>query len=271
MARWILGIALLLGSIGLHAETRRVTDLDISEVRVFGSVEVEISQGDTPELLLRGKQSDLDKEPFYIRGNTLFLGDSQTHPHSSFSGVKYKLTISDLRELRLAGSGDVFVRPMQLPKLEVSIEGSGNVKLFSLKAGAVDLRISGSGDIQLAEVDTPSLEMLISGSGDIAVGKTLAKSAEATITGSGDISVDQGEAPAMSTEIRIIGGGTVDLSGLDTHTAEVSIIGSGDATVGTVDSWLKVQIVGSGDIYYSGDPKIDSTILGAGDLNRRRK
>ncbi len=73
---WLAGSLWLLCGVGAQAETLHVKDLDVNEVRVFGSVEVEISQGDERELFVRGPQKALEKEPFYVRGNTLFLGDS---------------------------------------------------------------------------------------------------------------------------------------------------------------------------------------------------
>ena len=57
----------LLGALALAAdagEMRRVEGLDFDHVDVMGSVKVEISQGDEPQLLLYGSAKDLDREPF---------------------------------------------------------------------------------------------------------------------------------------------------------------------------------------------------------------
>lgn len=265
----IAGIALSLWGAVAGAETLRVDDLErAAEVQVFGDVEVEISQGEKRELLIRGPQPQLDRQPFFLRGDTLVLGTSRRYPDDSFSDVKYKLTLPDMREVRLAGSGEVFVKPFSAARLDLRVDGSGNIRLFSLRAGEVGLYVSGSGDIQVAELESEALEMLVSGSGDIALGNLASDRIEATITGSGDISAKDSHRKAGTIELRIIGGGAVDLAAVDSESVEIQVVGSGDARVGEVLN-LEVAIIGSGDIYYAGDPDIDSAIVGSGDLSRR--
>lgn len=260
----------LLLSVGLQAETLRVTDLDIDKLRVQGSVEVQVSQGEESELLVRGDSDDLEKRPFYINNSTLILGHSRAHQRENFSSVKYMLTVPVLSEIRLSGSGDVFVKPMAVREMLISVEGSGDVRVFALSAGeTVRISVAGSGDIKVAQLHTPVLDLMVSGSGDIAIGELLAEVVEATISGSGDISAESTAERAATIEINIIGGGEVDLTPLAADVAEVNIIGSGDARVGEIDS-LEVNIVGSGDIYYAGEPELDSNVLGSGDLNRQR-
>ena len=251
MSRVSLAALGLLVSAGLQAETLRVTDLDIDKVRVEGSVEVQVSQGDQTELLVRGDSDDLEKRPFYTRDSILVLGHSRDHKGEKFSSVKYMLTVPDLSEVRLSGNGDVFVKPMNVSDLLISVEGSGDVKVFELTAENVRVRVAGSGDIKIAQLSSPILDLMVSGSGDIAIGKLEADAVEATISGSGDIKVAEATKAASAIDINIIGGGGVNLSPLAADSAEINIIGSGD-------------------IYYAGDPEIDPTILGSGDLNRQR-
>lgn len=263
-----VSIALVL-SLVAKGETLKVTDLDIDSVWITGSGELEISQGEKTELLLRGDQDDLDKVPYYTRGNTLVLGASREHKKASFSGVKFKLTVPRLEEARVSGSGDMYIQPLEVDRIRILVEGLGDVKVFSLKADQAALRVAGSGDIQAAELSVSVLEMVVSGSGDIAVGELRTDVVETTISGSGDIRVKKSLERAGIVEINIAGGGEVNMSDLALDSAEINIIGSGDARVGEVE-FLEVNIIGSGDIYYGGDPEIDSNVLGSGDLNRHR-
>ena len=189
MIRSLLISLLALGALAARAETLQVTDLDVSRVVVMGSAEVEITQDDASLLQVRGDQDDLDKRPFYVRGDTLVLGASETHKRDNFSSLKYRLSLPDLEQLTLNGSGDVYVRPLQAGSLEVGLAGSGDIKLFSVTADDVDLTIEGSGDIQVAELVAPLLELLVAGSGDIAIGELDGDVVDATVSGSGDISL----------------------------------------------------------------------------------
>lgn len=235
--RAIVAMTLALGSVsvGVQAETLKVTDLDVENLWVQGSVEVQVTQGDATELLVRGDQDDLEKHPFFTRKKTLVLGESEQYRGERFSSVQYMLTVPDLDEIRLSGSGDVFVKHFETDSMLVNVEGSGDIKLFSLVAEKATVRVTGSGDIKLAELSAPIIELLVSGSGDVAIGKLTGDVIEATISGSGDISAEKSPASASSVEITIVGGGEVNFSSLATTAAEINIIGSGDARVGEVE------------------------------------
>ena len=97
------------------AETRRVEGLEFDNILVYGSVEVEISQGDAVVLQLRGDEDDLDKQPFFVDDRkTLVLGRSGAEKGDRFGGVKYRLTVVELKHVELFGSGEVYVKPVQV-------------------------------------------------------------------------------------------------------------------------------------------------------------
>jgi hypothetical protein len=105
------------------------------------------------------------------------------------------------------------------------IEGHGIIK----SENRLELVTSGSGDIEL-EVDAPAINVIGSGSGDISLsGRT--KDFNCKISGSGDVKCSQ----------------------LKTENANISLSGSSEAHVFASVS-LKVNVAGSGDVYYSGNP-----------------
>ena len=250
------------------AETRRVEGLEFERVLVHGSVKVEISQGDVVELLMRGDEELLDKQPFFVKGDTLVLGKSPEHRRQNFSKVKYKLTVADLKHLQLNGSGEVYVKPLQTLDLYVSLEGSGDIKLFDLQGRDVTLQASGSGDIQVAKMQVEELKAVLSGSGDIHVGELSAEQMEVTLNGSGDISVE-GQGVAKKLDANVVGSGDIDLEQVDSMDVQVNIVGSGTVSTGLIERGLDVHVMGSGDVYYSGDPEISEATLGSGELHRR--
>ncbi|GAB3278591.1 GIN domain-containing protein [Parahaliea aestuarii] len=259
----------LLSSAASAEETRRVEGLDFDAVMVYGDVEVEISQGDTVELLLRGDREELDLQPFLVDGTTLLLGGSRESRRADFDGVKFRLTTPTLEHLEVKGSGDVYVQPFTSDSLFVSAAGTGNVRLFEVESGSTTLQLSGSGRIQLARLTSRELKVALSGSGDIQLGEVDARGVEVSVRGSGDISLESARR-ADNLELSIVGSGDVDFRNMDSGRAEVNIVGSGDARIGEIEV-LEVNILGSGDVVYRGSPVIEQDLLiGSGDLRRER-
>lgn len=249
------------------ASVQRVQGLDVDSVVVHGRIEVEISQGDKAELLLRGRQGDLEPPPFQVRDRTLLLGLPAGARSSAISGVQYKLTLPTLTRLQLLGSGDVFVRPFTTPALSVLVDGSGDLRLYELEAGNVRFDMRGSGDIQAARLEAESVRLTLTGSGDIQLGHVDTASMYTVVNGSGDVSVSEG-GHSGSTEISIVGSGDVDFATLDIDRAEINIVGSGNVSLGETGE-LDVTILGSGDVHYRGDPDVKQTVFGAGRLVRK--
>ncbi|MEO8962703.1 MAG: head GIN domain-containing protein [Ginsengibacter sp.] len=114
---------------------------------------------------------------------------------------------------------------------KISTSGSADIKGHGviISDKEFDITTSGSGDIDL-EVDAPAISAVGSGSGDIALsGKT--KDLDCKISGSGD----------------------VKCSNLKSENTNIRLSGSSAAHVFASVS-LKVNVAGSGDVYYSGNP-----------------
>jgi hypothetical protein len=263
----LVALLLVLPQLALAADVQRVEGLDVDEVVVHGSVEVEITQSDGTELLIRGRPSDLQPAPFHVRGRTLVLGLPEGGRSSKLKDLQFKLTLPTLARLQLRGSGDVFVRSFSTPALTVMVDGSGDVRLYDLDTEHARFDMRGSGDIQAARVQAESVRLTLTGSGDIHLGPVTAGEIAAVVNGSGDISSGKGSTSA-AVEISIVGSGEVNFSALDGDQAELNIVGSGTAWVGTFGE-LDATIMGSGDIYYHGDPDIKQTLFGSGRLQRK--
>lgn len=251
-----------------EADTRKVTGLEFSEVVVFGDIEVEISQGEENRLLLRGDTEGLDMEPFVVQDDMLILGRSRKDGKRRFQDLKYRLTVDDIKRVALKGSGDIYVRPMDVEQMRVSIEGTGDIRLFDLKTSSARLEIKGTGDIQVAEIETEVLDLAIAGTGDIHLKHLRAERIEASIAGSGDIRAHK-PAEVEDLQINIVGAGDVNFRKVASEVAQVNIVGSGDAHIGESET-LQVAIMGGGDVHYRGEPEISENILGSGSLRPRR-
>lgn len=249
---------------GESADVLRVTGFDVHKVEIQGAVDVEISQGATAELLLRGAPASLSPEPFHVRGQTLVLGTPAGSAQVS-SGVAFKLTLPALESVLIAGSGDVFIRPLDTATFTLRVDGSGDAHLYALRAEKVRIDMRGAGDVQVAELVVQQLRLRLSGAGDIQLGPLQAESLEAVVNGAGDIVAGEGRSAAVS--VTVVGSGDVSFAGLEIDEAEVSVIGSGGIRLGPT-SRLRATIMGSGDISYTGEPEIDQNVIGSGQLQQ---
>ncbi len=153
------------------------------------------------------------------------------------------------------------------------------------KDGPVDLRLHGSGDLDAEVPAAATLNASVSGSGDIAL-RGGASACEITISGSGDVVAHTLEC-ATSTEVAVHGSGDATLEG-KTKSCKFAIHGSGDVTAsdyacdsadveingsGSVDlakiAEIAVEIHGSGDVSYRGEPKLKRMeIHGSGEVRK---
>lgn len=158
--------------------------------------------------------------------------------------LTYFITVKDLEELVISGSGNVI--------------GKGEFAVDDLR-----LEIDGSGDLSFEKFDGNRFQLRINGSGDIEIGYIQSNKTSVVINGSGDVEI---AGKSQFLECKINGSGDVDLEDLRSRFFKASIFGSGDISV-SVDERLEAKIVGSGDIYYKGEPKnLSISTIGSGEL-----
>jgi hypothetical protein len=247
-----------------QADTRSVEGFDIHAVILRGSDELKIKWADDNRLLVKGDQDDLDRNPFYVRGKTLYLG--YTESGKSVRGIKYLLETNTLRSIKLQGSGTIWMAPLETGELEVVLEGSGDIRLHKVSADELELTLAGSGNIQLAEARVRELAIDMAGSGGIDLGAVESEDLSVDLSGSGDVLASE----AGSTnrlDIGLAGSGDIDLRKIRSRRADVGIAGSGDVFL-WVEELLDAGIIGSGDVHYRGEPKVDASTMGSGEVSR---
>lgn len=136
-----------------------------------------------------------------------------------------------------------------MPSVEgLSLSGSGKIYVESpLSGSALDLAISGSGKLITGDLNYDKLNCSISGSGSF------------DLTGKGKIN---------TAGISISGSGGYDAPTLELATLDARISGSGSCDC-FVTERLVASISGSGDIYYSGNPKMDIRSSGSGKVRSK--
>ena len=229
----LLGMCYSAGSFAAdtNRETRAVNG-PITSVRLYGPIDMAVSQGETRGVTLEGEAQELSKVKLEVVGGELTVryeqGKSSWFNSSSHRAPRAIVAMPDLRKVAVFGSGDVAM------------------SAFNLKDGRLEIEVTGSGDIKLASLQAKTLAVAIRGSGDVNVSGQVATQ-EVSIAGSGDYA--SGE--------------------LQSQTGTVAVVGSGDAKVWVTDT-LSVSIAGSGDVAYRGQPKIQQSIAGSGEIHQIR-
>lgn len=118
-----------------------------------------------------------------VRDGTLYLSVAKDR---SITGKRpvYKVTVSDLRQLGISGSGTVDATGLDGESLAMSVAGSGEMTA----AGRVEeltISISGSGSCNAASLDAKRAKVAVRGSGELTVNAK--DELEAIVSGSGSV------------------------------------------------------------------------------------
>ncbi len=214
----VLSFVLLNCSIKAQKEKRDVYGFNDITYTLPGTLE--IIQSDKESLELEGNSDDLEKIITKVDGNTLKI---YTKNHSNGLGnVKVYVSVIDLKEMSVAGSGDViFKSKLETDRLELDLSGSGNIQCENLICGYNETNIAGSGDVFLGGEAKDKVELNIAGSGDIRAENLKTREVEVNIAGSGSAKVWVTD----NLETNIIGSGDVYYKGNPLVNAES--VGSG--------------------------------------------
>jgi len=157
---------------------------DFTGVALAGIGTLMIEQTGTESLTIEAEDNILPLLTSEVSNGVLRLGTRNNTSIASTKPIIYHLTVKDLNNITVSGSGDVTVPDLKVTTLEGVVSGSGNVTV----GGAVDtqhIKISGSGTYQAEDLESKEAEVVVSGSGDAVV--RVSDTLDATVSGSGSI------------------------------------------------------------------------------------
>jgi hypothetical protein len=198
-------------------EDRDIDDVTAIVLKTDGDVVVTL--GDTPALTITARAAAMDLLTSEVDDGVLTL--NVNGPHLGLGDVDYALTVEEITDITIDGSGDVVVDFTGARDIHVAIEGSGDIEGTGVDASTVTSSIEGSGDIALTgRADEHTLE--IDGSGNFDGEDFETERARVSISGSGDVEVFvTGELDA-----EISGSGEIRYTGDPEVTSDVSGSGS---------------------------------------------
>lgn len=169
----------------------------------------------------------------------------------------------DLNQVRTEIDGDV---------LKLGLE-PGNYRNVSLKFHVTyrnleGIKCSGSGKMMVkSDVGSDDFYIGLSGSGDVLMQSLIADDLEAVLSGSAKLSIKSGQVD--EAVIKQSGSGDFDAESLSIGNLEVSKSGSGNTSVGDLGE-VSVRSSGSGDLVYSGSPRMgDIKVSGSSRVRKR--
>ncbi len=184
------------GSGRIKSETRTVSNTNFTEIRMEGSMDVLIKQGDSVKIVAKDYENILSYLETRVSGNTLII-TYRDHTWLTNSQGEVTVTLPKLTNVELSGSGNVgTIGAFRFEDIGLQISGSGNFS-FAGTAKNMNAKVSGSGDIRAYDLACEVANVKITGSGDMQL--NVSRSLDATITGSGDI-IYKGT-PSVNTSI----------------------------------------------------------------------
>ena len=200
-------------------------DLDLPEIDGFSlsfSGDVYVRQGAQQSVTVEMEENLLEYLNTEVRGGEWRIKFDRNVRNRR--PVKIYLTVRDLREVYVSGSGSIIGENTftNLGDVEIGVSGSGDIQL-DLEGKDLDISVSGSGDITLGG-KADRVAVGVSGSGDIRCDELIASTGSVRISGSGDVTIHATE----DLEVRISGSGDVAYKGRPRLSAKSS--GSGDVT-----------------------------------------
>lgn len=249
------------GSGEVITESRDVRNFERVDLQGIGNLE--IVQGDEESLTITADDNLMQYITTEVVGDTLEIGMKPNLSLDPTKTIEYKLILKSVSSIALSGFGNIDSEGLTSDKLEIKLAGSGDIFLGTLESETLLVRISGFGDFdaQTITADKPTLE--ITGSGDIDVNELTAKELAVKISGFGDADL---RGTTVEQDVQLLGSGNYNADDLASADVTVKITGFGDATVWAKDN-LDITITGNGNVGYYGGPRITQTMSGFGKVN----
>jgi len=164
------------------------------------------------------------------------------HIITEVKGMTLKIKMDD-EDINTHKAINVYITVKELCQLELA--GSGKmIGKSHINCDNMTFSIAGSGDIT-ADIRSLAVKISVSGSGGLDVAGT-----------------------TTSMDIKVAGSGKVNAKDLQAINSTVSITGSGSSTINSKEQ-LNVNITGSGDVHYIGEPaKLKTNITGSGNVSK---
>lgn len=204
--------------------TQTVTTSDYDEIKLVGSMDVELVSGTEGAIKVTTDDNLHDYVEISTEGSDLIIKTKKNYNLKSKKGILVTVPFRDISSIKMVGSGDIDSKDLiKGSTLEVKLTGSGDINL-ELDVTSVDATVTGSGDVRLSG-RTESLAVTVTGSGDFRGNDLDSNNTDVTVSGSGDAKV----IAKQSIKARVSGSGDIVYTG-NPERRDTKTSGSGDIT-----------------------------------------
>ncbi|ARA94498.1 DUF2807 domain-containing protein [Rhodothermaceae bacterium RA] len=206
------------GSGDLIEEQRDVGGFDEVVFSLPGHLVIE--QTGTEGLRVEAEANLMEHILTEVDGRTLKIRTRHNTRLTPHEGLRFHLTVDDLRAVTIAGTGDVEAAGLQTEAFTLSVAGAGDARLTDLSARELAVEIAGAGDVELTGKASRQ-SFSLAGVGDVDARALLGETAEVNIAGSGSATVHVRD----RLEVNILGSGSVYYLGAPT--IDRKVLGAG--------------------------------------------
>jgi len=194
---------------------------EFNAIRLSGGIGLKLKQGSPASVVVHGDANLLPLIETVVEGDrSLHLRWKRGVSVRSHTTVFVEVVAPQVNAVASAGSGDIEIDTMKVPRLALSITGSGDLRAKGLATEDLSIGIAGSADLKLAG-QASRMTIDLSGSGEVDASDLRSDDVTVGIAGSGDATVHA----ARKLVASIAGSGDVRYSG--DPTVQRSIAGSG--------------------------------------------
>jgi hypothetical protein len=227
----------------LLATEKRTLGASIDEVELNGPINLNLRQGTSASLEVRGEQRLLANVDTTVDGNTLHIGPRGILLRHR-QPIEVTLVLPTLEHLTIGGSGEHTVSGFSGERIEVNVNGASNLR-FNGRYREIDAALNGTGEVELTGGNAERVVAELKGSGHmILVGG--ARELNAEVAGSGEL--DARHLRADNATLTHQGSGSSDVYARK-H-VHVAMTGSGSVTVHGNPDNREVSRNGSGSVSF---------------------
>jgi hypothetical protein len=166
-----------------------------------GAAQLDILVGPAPSLSITGSQKSRSAFTSRVEGDKLILDSHNTFWQPTVGKVSVRVTVPQLRALKVSGAGEITVNGISGDALDVLFEGAASLEA-SGKVGALAVQMNGAGKMDLSRLEAQTATVTTNGAGSIDVNSTA--SLDATVNGVGSINY-YGTPAKVTTAINGVG------------------------------------------------------------------
>jgi hypothetical protein len=194
---------------------------EFNAIGLSGGMALKLRQGSPASVVVHGDSNLLPLIETVIEGDkALKLRLKRVVSVRSRVPLLVEVVAPQVQAVASAGSGDIEIDAMKVPRLSLSIKGSGDLRAYGLNTGDLAISVAGNSDLKLAG-QSSRLAIEVSGSGNVDASELHCDDVTVGIAGSGDAMVHASRKLVAS----IAGSGAIRYSG--DPSVQQSIAGSG--------------------------------------------